>query len=130
MMAVGWDDDAPSLRDLLAETIVPTASIEERRMFANDMKQMISPENLGRYRDVVDYIDVTNLLPKVRAPCLVLSCQGDRMQPIDQGRLFASGLPAASFIAYDSPNHVVPESDPVWPKFERDLLGFLEKHAV
>jgi class 3 adenylate cyclase/pimeloyl-ACP methyl ester carboxylesterase len=130
MMTAGWDDDSPSLRDLLARIIVPTASVEERRQYAMDMKQMISPENLGRYRDVVDHIDVTDLLPRVRAPCLILNCQGDRMHPIDQGRLFASGLSAASFIAYDSPNHCVPESDPEWPKLERDILGFLEKHAV
>ena len=130
MMTAGWDDESPSLRDLLAEIIVPTASVEERRQYALDMKEMISPENLGRYRDVIDYVDVTEILEKVRAPCLVLNCQGDRMQPIDQGRLFASGLPTASFIAYDSPNHLVPESDPIWPKLEQDTLSFLAKHTI
>jgi class 3 adenylate cyclase/pimeloyl-ACP methyl ester carboxylesterase len=130
MMAAGWDDDYPSLRDLLAEIIVPTASVEERRQYAQDMKLMISPENIGRYRGVVDYLDVTDLLPKVSAPCLVLNCQNDRMQPIDQGRLLASGLSNSRFISYDSPNHTVPESDPEWPRMERDILSFLAEHTA
>ena len=52
------------------------------------------------------------------------------MHPLDQGRLFASGLPNSHFIACDSPNHTLPESDPEWPRMERDILNFLEEHAV
>ncbi len=129
MMAAGWDDDYPSLRDLLAQIIIPGASEEERRRFAEDMREMISPENLGRYRDVIDNLDVTQLLPNVTAPCLVVHCRGDRMQPIEQGRMFAAGLPDSRFIAYDSVNHLVPENDPVWPLLERDVRAFLAAHA-
>ena len=130
MMNAGWDDDYPSLRDLLAQIIVPTASEEERRQYAEDMGNMISPENISRYRDVVDHVDVTPLLPHVKAPCLVLHCRGDRMQPIEQGRNFAAGLPNARFLAYDSPNHLVTENDPVWPLMERDVHAFLATHGT
>lgn len=129
MMTAGWDDDYPSLRDLLAQIIVPGASEEERRRYAEDMCQMISPENLGRYRDVIDHLDVTKLLPSISAPCLVCHSRGDRMQPIEQGRKFAAGLPDARFIAYDSVNHLVPENDPAWPQLERDIQSFLAAHA-
>ena len=129
MMAAGWDDDYPSLRDLLAQIIIPGASEEERRQYAEDMREMISPENLGRYRDVIDNLDVTQLLPNVTAPCLVVHCRGDRMQPIEQGRMLAAGLPDSRFIAYDSVNHLVPENDPVWPLLERDVLAFLAAQA-
>jgi pimeloyl-ACP methyl ester carboxylesterase len=129
MMAAGWDDDYPSLRDLLAQIIIPGASEEERRRYAEDMREMISPENLGRFRDVIDNLDVTQLLPKVTAPCLVVHCRGDRMQPIEQGRMLAAGLPDSRFIAYDGVNHLVPENDPVWPLLERDVQAFLAAHA-
>lgn len=128
MMTAGWDDDYPSLRDLLAQIIIPGASEEERRQYAEDMRAIVSPENVGRFRSVVDYLDVTKLLSKVEAPCLVLHCRGDRMQPIEQGRKLASGLPNARFIAYESANHVVPENDPVWPQMERDIQRFLDNH--
>jgi class 3 adenylate cyclase/pimeloyl-ACP methyl ester carboxylesterase len=129
MMTAGWDDEYPSLRDLIAEFIVPGASAEDRRRYAEDMREMITPENLGRYRDVVDYLDVTELLPQVQAPCLVLHCKGDRMQPIEQGRKLAAGIPNARFIAYDSDNHCLTENDPCWPLAEREIHGFLADHA-
>jgi class 3 adenylate cyclase/pimeloyl-ACP methyl ester carboxylesterase len=125
MMTAGWDDAYPSLRDLIAQTIIPDASEEQRRLYAEDMRQIISPENVGRFRQVVDHLDVTQLLPKIEVPCLVCHCTGDRMQPIEQGRLLAAGLRNSRFIAYDSVNHIVPENDPVWPQLERDVHDFL-----
>ncbi|MEM1352005.1 MAG: alpha/beta fold hydrolase [Pseudomonadota bacterium] len=44
MMKIGWDDEAPSLRDLMAESIVPLASLEDRRRFAADMLEMVTPD--------------------------------------------------------------------------------------
>lgn len=129
MMLAGWDDEYPSLRDLMANVIVPTASDEERRLFAEDMRRIISPGNVARIRQAVDNIDITNLLRDVAASCLVLHCRGDRMQPIEQGRAFAVGLPNARFIAYDSVNHMPPENDPSWPLIERDVQTFLALHA-
>jgi class 3 adenylate cyclase/pimeloyl-ACP methyl ester carboxylesterase len=129
MMAAGWDDEFPSLRDLLANVIVPTSSEEERRSYAEDMRRIISPGNVARTREAIDNIDITDMLRDVTAPCLVLHCRGDRMQPVEQGRAIAAGLPNARFIAYDSVNHLPPESDPVWPLIERELQTFLSLHA-
>lgn len=70
MMSSGWDDDYPSLRDLLAEIVVPGASAEDRRQYAEDMREIISPENVARFREVIDNVDVTALLPQVKAPTL------------------------------------------------------------
>ena len=93
MMTAGWDDDYPSLRDHMAKLIVPMASLEDRRRCAEVMRAMISPENMGRYREVINNLDVTSLLPKVQAPTLVMHGTGDRMQPIEQGRKMAAGIP-------------------------------------
>ena len=125
MMTAGWDDDYPSMRDLIADVIVPEASLEDRRHYAEIMRDMISPENMGRYREALDNFDVTDLLPQVKAPCLVMHCKGDRMQPIEQGRKLAAGIPNARFIAYDSNNHVLTENDPCWPLAEHEMLNFL-----
>ena len=129
MMQAGWDDDYPSLRDLITETIIPGASREDRRRYAEDMRNMISPENLGRYREVVDYLNVTELLPNVRCPCLVMHGKGDRMQQIEQGRKMAAGIPKAKFISLDSDNHILTENDPAWPVAEREIYAFLEATA-
>jgi pimeloyl-ACP methyl ester carboxylesterase len=128
MMTSGWDDEYPSLRDLIAETIIPGASREDQRRYAEDMRDMISPENLGRYREVIDNLDVTSLLPEVQTPCLVMHSKGDRMQPIEQGRKLAAGIRNARFIVYESNNHVLTENDPCWPLAEREIHTFLEAH--
>ncbi len=128
MFAASWDDDHLSLRHLMAQAMVPGASDEARNQFARDMRDMISPENMVRYRDVVDYIDVRALLPEVQAPCLVCHATNDRMQPAEFGREMAKGMPHASFVSYDSPNHMMPANDPEWHRMERDALGFLASH--
>lgn len=51
------------------------------------------------------------------------------LQPLEQGRRLAAGLPNSRFVAYDSVNHVVPENDPVWPQLERDVEAFFAAHA-
>ena len=129
MMTAGWDDDYPSLRDLMAQVIAPGTSEETRRQYAEDMRKMISPENMGRYRDVIDHIDIRDILPEIKTPCLVCHATGDRMHPIDQGQMFAKGLPNARFVAYDSDNHGMNEGDPEWPRHERDALAFLASHS-
>ena len=129
MMTAGWEDDYPSLRDLLAQTIIPGASEEDRRLYAEHMRDMITPENLGRFRDVVDYIDITELLPEVSAPTLVAHCRDDRMHPLKEGQRLAAALPKARFVSYDSPNHLVPENDPAWPLLERDVHNFLKEYV-
>jgi pimeloyl-ACP methyl ester carboxylesterase len=127
MMAAAWDEDFPSLRDLIAQILIPSASVEDRRQYAEDMRHVISPENLARYRNVVDNVDVTGLLAQVKSPCLVMHCRGDRMQPIEQGRKLAAGLPNARFIALDSDSHEPTENEPGWPVMEREMHAFLEK---
>ena len=117
------------LRDLMADVIVPSASLEDRIRYARDMKDMISPENMGRYRDTVDNLDVTDLLSQVQAPTLVLHCKGDRMQPIEQGRKLAADLPNARLIVYESNNHVPTENDPCWPLMENEIHTFLKAHT-
>ncbi len=129
MMTAGWDDDYPSMRDLMAQIIIPGASEEERRQTAQDMREMISPENMGRYRDVIDYIDIRHLLPSVEVPCLLCHSTGDRMQPVEQGRIFAKGLPNARLITYESKNHLMTLNDPEWPRLERDVTAFLLEHS-
>jgi len=129
IMSAGWDDDYPSLRDLIAETIVPLASAEDRRRYADDMREMISPENLGRYREVLDNLDVSGLLSEIQAPCLVIHNKDDRMHPIEQGRKLAAGIPNAKFIALDSRNHNLTENDPCWPVAEREMHAFLSEHS-
>lgn len=125
MMKAGWDDEYPSLRDLIAQTIIPGASEEQRRKLAEAMRQTINGETQARYRQTLNNVNVTDLLRNVQAPALVLHCDNDRIVPIDQGRKLAAGLPNAIFRSYDSSNHIPPENDPICAAMHKDILEFL-----
>jgi pimeloyl-ACP methyl ester carboxylesterase len=78
-----------------------------------------------RLRRAVDEIDVTELLPRVRAPTLVFHCRNDAMQPFEEGRRLAAGIPGARFVALEGRNHLVLESDPAWTRLLHELKIFL-----
>jgi pimeloyl-ACP methyl ester carboxylesterase len=73
--------------------------------------------------------DVTDLLSQVQAPTLVLHCKGDRMQPIEQGRKMAAGIPQARFVSYESDNHRPTENDTCWPLVEQEIHAFLKAYV-
>lgn len=70
-------------------------------------------------------IDVGALLPDVRAPTLVIHCRDDQLVPLEAGRLMASHIPGAQFIALDSRNHLLMENEPAWPLLVEEVTTFL-----
>ncbi len=92
----------------------------------NDLQRMTtSPENAVRIRHAVDEIDVSELLARVSVPTLVIHCRNDAVQPLEEGRRLAAGIPGARFVALEGSNHVILESDPAWPRFIEEISNFL-----
>jgi class 3 adenylate cyclase/pimeloyl-ACP methyl ester carboxylesterase len=56
---------------------------------------------------VTTQIEVSNLLPKVQAPTLVVHARSDRVMPINLGRELAAGIPNARFVSVEG-SHVNP----------------------
>jgi pimeloyl-ACP methyl ester carboxylesterase len=50
----------------------------------------------------------------------------DAVVPFESGRALAARIPGARFIAVESPNHLLLETDPGWPKYARIVEEFLE----
>ena len=59
-------------------------------MVAELQRKTTTPENAARIRNACDDIDVTELLPKVQVPTLVLHCRHDNVVPLEQGRTLAA----------------------------------------
>ena len=51
-------------------------------------------------------VDLEDVLPRVRAPALVLHRDGDRAVPVEQGRALAAGLPSARFVELRGRSHL------------------------
>ena len=71
-------------------------------------------------------VDISDLLPQVRVPTLVLHCRNDAAVAFDEGRRLAAGIPGAKFVALESRNHLVLESEPAWEKFIGEIRAFLQ----
>ena len=88
-------------RRAIADITYPSGPTEFQRWLAGVMRQSISPEMAAKYLEFTATVDVTALLPQVKAPTLVLHRRGDRSVPSRAGRDVASLIPDARFVALD-----------------------------
>ena len=98
----------------------------EQMAWLNEMQRITtSPENAARIRWSNDNLDVTELLPQISIPTLVLHCRNDAVASFDEGRRMAAMIPNARFVALDGRNHLILEDEPAWPRFMEEVGRFL-----
>lgn len=121
----GWGQDNPAARQMFTSLIVPDATIEEMR-WLNDLERVsASAETAMRLLRVVGDIDVSDLLPRITVPTLVLHARSDARVPFEHGLMLARSIPNARFVALESKNHLILSHEPAWPRFATELCGFL-----
>ncbi|MCC8973772.1 alpha/beta fold hydrolase [Bradyrhizobium brasilense] len=126
LMRLGWDSDEPTFRQLLTSQLAPTATVEQAAAFNVMQRKSTSPDNAVRYYETVSNFDVTELLPRVSVPTLVLHVRDDLMVPVEEGRRLAAGIPSARFVALPGRNHALLETDPGMAQFLEEVSYFLE----
>jgi len=125
LMRQGWGQENPAFRQIFTSLFIPGATVEQAQWF-NDLQRIsASPQNAVRLRQVIDDIDISDLLPRVSVPTLVLHCRNDAVQPFDEGRRLAAGIRAARFVALEGRNHLILESDPGWDRFVSEVKAFV-----
>ena len=126
-MRQGWGQENPAFRKIFTSQFIPGGTAEQMQWF-NDLQRITtSPENAVRIRQATDMIDVTDLLPQVQVPTLVLHCRDEAAEPFEEGRRMAAGIPGARFVALESRNHLILESEPAWDRFLAEVKGFLAR---
>ena len=125
LMRQGWGQENPAFRQMFTSLFIPGGTPEQMQWW-NDLQRITtSPENAIRFREIVDGIEVSDLLPLVKAPTLVLHCRGDAVQPFDEGRRLAAGIPGATFIALEGRNHVPLKGEPAWSRLLQEIRDFI-----
>jgi pimeloyl-ACP methyl ester carboxylesterase/DNA-binding SARP family transcriptional activator len=122
----GWAIDNPAYRQMFTSLYLPGASQEQEDYFNEMQRLTTSAENAAALQRVFGEIDVTDLLGQVTTPTLVGHSTRDAVVPFEAGRALAARIPGARFIAVESPNHLLLETDPGWPKYARVVEEFLE----
>jgi len=121
----GWGKENPAFRQFFTSLFFPDGTPEQMQWF-NDLQQMTtSTENALRIMRATGDLDISDLLPQVKVPTLVLHCRNDAAVMFDEGRRLAAGIPGAKFVTLESRNHLVLESEPAWGKFSSEMTAFL-----
>ena len=125
LIRLGWGQESPAFRQVFSTMFIPEGTPEQWSWF-NELQQVsASPENAFRIYEGFNHIDVSDLAQQVRAPTLILHAREDGRIPIHEGRLMASLIPEARFVALDSKNHVLLQNEPAWGHFLQEVRGFL-----
>ena len=127
LIRTGWGDDSPAFRQLFSSLFMPGGTKEQLEKFAERQRKTTTAECAFRYFETTRNIDVTDLLPRVTAPTLVMHVRGDQVQPFAAGRELAAGIPGARFVPLQGQNHIPLEQDPATERILEEIKLFLKR---
>ncbi|GGD47499.1 alpha/beta fold hydrolase [Pseudoxanthomonas indica] len=120
----GWAEENPVFRQVFTSRFMPEANDMQVRWFNELARITTTAEAAGALLDSRAMVNVTDLLPQVHVPTLVLHGREDAVVPLEEGRLIAAGIADAQFVELESRNHVLLEDEPAWKRFCEEVLGF------
>jgi pimeloyl-ACP methyl ester carboxylesterase/DNA-binding CsgD family transcriptional regulator len=125
MIEIGWGQEAAAFRQVFTNLLIPGASMEQQRWFAELQRQTVSPATAVRLWRAFHNIDIQVLAERIRLPTLVFHVEGDAIVPFNQGMWLASLIPDARFVPLPGKNHILLEDEPAWSRFLAELRSFL-----
>ena len=125
LMRLGWGQENPAFRQLFTSQFIPDGTKEQADWFNELQRITVSPEVAVRILEVSYETDVTDLLPRVTMPTLVMHARDDARVPFDAGRRMAGGIPGARFVPLPGRNHLFLETEPAFGQFLEHTRAFL-----
>ena len=128
LVRFGWGQDNPAFRQMFGSLFIPDANEEQRQAFDYIQRESATAELAARLIGAFGEVDVSDLLPQLSVPVLVLHARGDARIPHKLGRALASGIPNAEFQSLDSNNHIIMEHEPAFRMLTSAIRDFLQRH--
>jgi class 3 adenylate cyclase/pimeloyl-ACP methyl ester carboxylesterase len=125
LMRLGWGQENPAFRQLFTSQFIPEGTKEQADWFNELQRISTSPENAARNLEANGDVDVTQLLPKITVPTLVMHARDEARVPFDAGRRMAAAIPGARFVPLQSRNHLILEDEPAFARFIEEITLFL-----
>jgi pimeloyl-ACP methyl ester carboxylesterase len=100
---------------------IPGGADDEADFFNELQRKTASPDGAARYFDVVGDFDITDLLPRVKAPTLVMYVRDDHVVPFEAGRELAASIPGARFVALPGRNLLFLEHEAASDRFFEEI---------
>jgi class 3 adenylate cyclase/pimeloyl-ACP methyl ester carboxylesterase len=126
MIREGWGKELDAYVRMFGSFFMPDATPDQLTRFTNLQRKATPPENAARIQLVIDSIDISKELAKIKAPTLVLHVRDDARAPFEEGRRMAAGIPNARFVPLEGRNHLMLSGDPSLQRFLDELGSFLK----
>jgi pimeloyl-ACP methyl ester carboxylesterase/DNA-binding CsgD family transcriptional regulator len=126
----GWTTEDPAFRHVFSMLFLPHGTPAQLAWYDELLRTTTSADAAVRLFKARGAVDVAVTAPRVGARTLVIHARGDRVVPVQEGRLLATLIPDARLVVLDSANHILLEDEPAWEQFVSALRGFLGPPAV
>jgi pimeloyl-ACP methyl ester carboxylesterase/DNA-binding CsgD family transcriptional regulator len=127
LIEFGWAKDESSYRDVFSRQLMPGGNIEQLNALSELQRVSSSPTSAAQILRAHYRIDVRCAAERIKCPTLVLHARGDRVVPVDEGRLFAALIPGALFVTIDTDNHILLSDEPAWRQYFDHMRRFLSR---
>ena len=125
MIRAGWARPDPVFRRVFTHTFIPDANEQQMEWMDELQRSSTNTDNAVCSRIARQQVDVTHVLPDIKAPTLVLHANGDRAAP-EWGTRLATAIPDARLVMLESRNHVLLSDEPAWQVFRREVADFMD----
>lgn len=129
LIRVGWARPESEFRRVFTSLMIPGATQEQMEWLDDLQRVATSTENAIRFRESRHQVDVTDLLPQLDLPTLVIQGLHERMNSFEGSRFLAARIPGAQLVGLDSANHILLGDEPAWPVFVAEVERFLQPDA-
>lgn len=121
----GWTDANPTFRHLFSMLFLPHGTAEQMAWYDELQRRSTSAATAVRLYEARNNINVVEFMSRVTAPTLVMHARGDRVVPVEEGRLLAARITGARLVLLDSANHILLADEPAWRDFVSEVRAFL-----
>jgi DNA-binding winged helix-turn-helix (wHTH) protein/pimeloyl-ACP methyl ester carboxylesterase len=123
-----WGHAESAFSRLFSDRMIPGGTAEQQGWLTDLQRVSTSAENALGFMLGTGAINVTDDLPNVDVPTLVLHSRREEQVPFEEGRIIAAGIPNARLVPLDSRNHLILEDEPAWPVYQAEVTRFLAEH--
>ena len=129
LVGEGWEQESAAFRHLMFRRLLTNASDEELKTLDSLHKVACAGEFQASIMQVSLDIDVSEDLPKLKCPTLIIHSLRDNLITFEEACRTASLIPGAKLEPIDSANNFALPSDPQFAKWGRLILDFARKHG-
>ena len=112
LVELGWDAENPAFRQVETTQMFPRATPVQLAEL-NELFRISAPApQAARMVQATGEADVSELLPRVACPVLVMHVRGAALMPVEEARLIASSVQQARFVQLEANNYMPIEGEP------------------